>query len=60
MLNAKGKIFWLSLPRESCSSGFQEIREVQIEGDAEGHSASAGVQAPPALSVKSVYSVLTK
>lgn len=38
-------MLWLSLPRGSCSLGFQEVREVQIVGDTERHSASAGVQA---------------
>ena len=60
VLNEKGKILWLSLPSESCSSGFQEVREVQTVGDTERHSASAGVEAHTALSVKLIYSVLTK
>jgi len=60
VLNEKGKILCLSLPKEFSLSGFQEVMEMQIVGDTERHSASAGVQAHTDLSVKLIYSVLTK
>lgn len=56
----EGKNSLASLPSESCSSGLQEVRDVQIVGDTERHLASAGVPACTALSIKLIYSVLTK
>lgn len=58
MLNAKGKVPWLALHSEPCSSGLQEVRGVQeVTGR---HSASAAAQALACLSAKLIYSLLIK